>query len=372
LDKVLSSSNLATPINDGGGGDGEFLINGVAINFNASTDTINSVLQKINDSAAGVTATFDAANNQFQLTSTTTGDVGITMQDVNGNFLAATGLSAGSLQRGTNLQYSVNGGGTLTSQSNTIDSSSSGIAGLSVTAQGVGSTAITVQSDTSPIATAIQSFVTDYNAVQNYISSQTATTTSSSGAVTPGTLTGDMDAEGIATQLRQMTDANLPGLTGAVQDLNDLGVTSNGNDNTLSVDSATLDAALGSNLAAVQQLFTDPANGLATQLNSYLASTTSTTGLLATKEAGFTQQSQAIGTSITNLQNQISQNEASLQNEFVSMEEAISTINTQKEYLTDFFNDPAFTSAAPATADIASSSSAGSSTGSSSSSSATG
>jgi flagellar hook-associated protein 2 len=372
LGKPLDSSNLATPINDGGGGDGQFMINGVAIDFNASTDTINSVLQKINDSAAGVTATFDASSNQFQLTSTTTGDVGISMQDVTGNFLAATGLSAGSLQRGANLQYSVNGGGTLTSRSNTIDSSSSGITGLSVTAQGLGSTEITVQSDTSSIATAVQSFVTDYNAVQNYISSQTASTTSSTGAVTPGTLTGDLDTEGIAIQLRQMTDASPSGLAGAVESLNDLGVTSNGQNNTLALDTGTLDAALGSNLAAVQQLFTDPAHGLATQLNSYLANTTSTTGLLATKEAGFTQQSQAIGVSITNLQNQISQNEANLQNEFVSMEEAINTINTQKEYLTDFFNNPVATSAAPTTADVSSESSSGSSSGSSSSSSTAG
>ena len=363
LGKPLGSSNLATPINDGGGGNGEFMINGVAISFNASTDTINSVLQKINDSAAGVTATFDASSNQFQLTSTTTGDVGISMQDVTGNFLAATGLSAGVLQRGANLQYSVNGGGTLTSRSNTINSGSSGITGLSVTAQGLGTTAITVQSDTSAIATAVQSFVTDYNAVQNYISSQTASSTSSTGAVTPGTLTGDMDTEGIAIQLRQMTDASPSGLAGAVENLNDLGVTSNGQNNTLAVDTSALDAALGGNLSAVQQLFTDPAHGLATRLNSYLTSTTSTTGLLATKEAGFTQQSQAIGTSITNLQNQISQNEAKLQNEFVSMEAAISAINTQKQYLTDFFNEPVSTSAAPATANSSSSSSSTASAG---------
>ena len=108
------------------------------------------------------------------------------------------------------MQYSVNGGGTLTSQSNTIDATASGIPGLSVTALAVGTAAISVQSDTSTIATAINSFVTDYNAVQNYISSQTATTTSSSGTVTPGTLTGDLDAEGIADQLRQLTDAARP------------------------------------------------------------------------------------------------------------------------------------------------------------------
>src|ERR1017187_6443348 len=98
LGKVLSSSNLATPVSDGGSGNGQFLVNGVAIDFNASTDTINSVLQKINDSAAGVTATYDASSKQFQMTNSTTGDVGITLQDVTGNFLAATGLYGGDLQ----------------------------------------------------------------------------------------------------------------------------------------------------------------------------------------------------------------------------------------------------------------------------------
>ncbi|MGA2555088.1 MAG: flagellar filament capping protein FliD [Verrucomicrobiota bacterium] len=359
LDSVLSSANLATPINDGGAGNGQFLINGVAIDFNASTDTVNSVLQKINDSAAGVTATFDASNNQFQLTNTTTGDVGISLQDVTGNFLTTTGLSAGALQRGTNLQYSINGGGTLTSQSNTVDSSSSGITGLSVTALGLGTTAVSVQSDTSTIATAINSFVTDFNAVQNYISSQTKSTLNADNTVTAGTLTGDMDVEGIATQLRQLTDAAPPGQSAGVQDLNDLGVASNGTDNTLAVDSTALNAALGSHLQAIQQLFTDPTHGLAATLNSYLAKTTGSKGLLATKEAGFTQQSKDIGTSITNLQQKIAQDETRLQNEFVAMETAINTINTQKQYLTDFFNEPTSSSAAPTTANSSSSSSTG-------------
>ena len=112
LNSTLSSANLATAISDGGSGNGEFLINGVQINYNASTDTINDVLQRINDSSAGVTATYDGVNNSFKLTNKTTGDVGISMQDVTGNFLAATGLSSGTLQRGTNLEYSINGGGT--------------------------------------------------------------------------------------------------------------------------------------------------------------------------------------------------------------------------------------------------------------------
>jgi flagellar capping protein FliD len=146
-----------------------------------------------------------------------------------------------------------------------------------------------------------------------------------------------------------------------VQNLNDLGIASNGQDNTLAVNSTALTAALGSNLDAVKQLFTDPTHGLAATLNKYLANTTSSTGVLAAQEASFTKQSTAIGKSITNLQNQISQTEAKLQNEFVAMESAINTINTQKQYLTDFFNEPASSNAAPATANSSSSSSSSSS-----------
>jgi flagellar hook-associated protein 2 len=362
LNSVLSSANFATAVSDGGSGKGQFLINGAAIDYDASTDTINDVLQRINNSTAGVTATFDAADNKIQLTNTSTGDVGISLQDVTGNFLAATGLSGGSLQRGANLQYSINNGGTLTSQSNTIDATSSGITGLSVTAQSVGAANISVQSDTSAIATTIQSFVTDYNAVENYISSQTTATTSSSGTVTAGTLTGDMDVESIATELRQFADAVPSGMTGAILDLNSLGVTSNGNDNTLTVDTTTLDAALSNNLAAVKKLFTDSTNGVATKLKSYITTTTGSTGVLATQEASFTKQYNDIGTSITNLKNKITQDETNLQNEFVAMETAINTINTEKQYLTDFFDEPTSTSAAPTTANSSSSSSSTSST----------
>jgi flagellar hook-associated protein 2 len=361
LNNALGSANLATTVSDGGSGNGEFTINGVAINFDASTDSINDILQRINDSAAGVTATYDAANNSFQLTNQATGDVGISVKDVTGNFLAATGLLNGTLQRGANLEYSMNNSGTLTSESNTIDSSSSGITGLSVTALAKGSTTVTVGSDTSTISTAINSFVTDYNAAQKYITSETTSTTNSSGTTTPGTLTGDLDVEGIATQLRQLVTASPAGMTGGIATINDIGITSDGYDNLLTVDSTTLNAALGSNLDEINQLFTDPTSGVGTTLGTYLTKTTGSNGILATNEASFKSQSTALATSITNLQTKISNDETQLQAEFTSMETAINTINTQKEYLTDFFNEPTSTNAAPSMANSSSNSSSSSS-----------
>jgi flagellar hook-associated protein 2 len=356
LDANAAESNLATTITDGGNGQGAFVINGVTINYDASTDSVNTILQAINNSAAGVTASYDGANNRFVLTNNNTGNLGITMQDVTGNFLAATGLSSGTLQAGDNLQYSLNGSATMTSQSNTIDASSQGLTGLSITAQAVGSTNITVSPDTTTIANAITSFVNDYNTVQNYITSQTtisSTTSSTTGSTdstttttgTPGILMGDMDAEGIATSLRQLVDASP--LSGIVQNLNDIGISSEGNDNLLTTNSTVLNDALSNNLTQVSQLFTDPTSGLATTVGSYLTDTLSSNGVITTKETNLTSQSTAIGTSITTLQTKITNDEAEMQNQFVEMEDAINTIDVSKQYLTAYFNSPATTTDAP-------------------------
>jgi flagellar hook-associated protein 2 len=341
LSSNLDDANLSLPISDGGSGDGEFLINWVTINYDASTDSVADVLQRINDSGAGVTATYDSLNNRFDLTDTTAGNVGITLQDVagHGNFLAATGLSSGTLKAGTNLEYSINNGGTLTSQTNTIDAGSSGVTGLSVTALSTGSTTISVSSDTSTISSAISSFVTDYNAVQTYISSQTVSTTSSTGTVTPGLLTGDMDAEGIVSSLRHLVDATPSGGTQGVENLNDLGVVSNGNDNTLSLsDTSTLTSALTNNLSAVENLFTNSTNGLATTLASYLTSVNGSKGVLATDESNMTSEAKSMATSITTLQTKIASDKTNLDNQFSAMETAISKMNTEKQYLDDYFS----------------------------------
>jgi flagellar hook-associated protein 2 len=351
LNSTLNSANLSTPINDGGSGNGELLINGVQINYDASADSVNDVLQRINDSSAGVTATYDGTTDTFKLTNNTTGAVGISLKDVNGNFLAATGLSTGTLQIGKNLQYSINGGGTLTSESNTVDASSSGLAGLSITAQGAGSSTVSVSSDTATISSAIQNFVADYNAAQNNITSQTSTTTSSTGVVTPGLLTGDMDAEGIEFDLRQFMGTVASGSSGGVQTLSDLGIETDGSDNLLTIsDPTALNNAIANNLGDVQNLFTNSTNGIATSLGVYLKGVTGTTGMLANDETSMSKEVASLTTSINALNSQITSQQTELTNEFTAMEEAINTINTQKQYLNSYFGGSASANAAPAAA----------------------
>jgi len=337
LNATLSNANLLTAITGDSTGAGAFTINGVTINYNTSTDNLNDVLSRITNSAAGVTATYDSLNNRFVLTNKTTGDTGITINDVTGNFLTATGLAGASLQHGKNLLYTINNGSPLVSQSNTITDSSSGITGLSVTAlTAQKAVSVTVSSDTSTISSAIQKFITDYNTVQTYITSQTSVTTASDGTVTAGLLTGDQTTNEIASSLRSISSSpvSIPGLTSVVNQLADLGIQSNGQDNTIQLsDTGALNTALTTNLSDVKALFSDSTYGLGIQLNNFINGLIGDNGSLAAHQATLTQRSTDIGTQISNLEKTVTDDSARWATEFQAMEQAQAQVNQELTYL---------------------------------------
>jgi flagellar hook-associated protein 2 len=337
LSSNLGGATLPTAISDGGHGAGQFLVNGVAVSFNATSDNLQNVIDRINSSAAGVTASYDTTNNRLVFASNTAG-ASISLKDSTGNFLAATGMAAPALQHGTDLLYNINGGGELTSHSNTISSDSSGLTGLSVTALDKGTTTITVASDTATIKQAISDFVTEFNKVQSMIASQTASTTDSTGKVTAGLLANDRDASDLSNSLRDQANAVASGLAGTIHSLDDLGIVSNGYDDTLSLgDGTRLDTALANNLSGVQALFTDATNGLATKLGTFLNNTIGDNGTLIAKQTDLTKQSTAIDTQVANMEKVIQADKQRMINEFTAMEAAQAKINQQLTYLTQTF-----------------------------------
>lgn len=332
---TLANANLATAITDGGGGAGEFKINGVSITFDTASDSITNVLDRINESAAGVSASYDSVNDRFVLTNKITGDVGIGLEDVTGNFLAASGLSAGSIERGKNLLYTVNGGGQLTSQSNIITEGSSGITGLSVTALDEGASFdVVVASDTAKIKTAITDLIADYNKAQSVIDTQTASTTDSKGKVTAGLLANERDPFDIASGLRSRAYGQLTGLTGVFDALADLGISTSGDNNSLTLsDETALDDALANNLTSVSELFTNPTNGLAVQLETFLEDTVGDEGSLVEKQSTLTSQAGAIDVDIENLERVVQQNRQRMIDSFIAMETIQQRVNQQLQFL---------------------------------------
>lgn len=331
---ALNAGNFGTAISDGGNGVGEFRINGVPIAFNAGTDSLKNVIDRINASAAGVTASYDPVNDRLSLSNKVTGDLGIGLEDVSGNFLSATGLSGGGLTRGANLQYSINGGGTLTSTSNTITEDSSGIVGLVVTALKTGESTVDVSSDTGAIKTAITSFLDEFNKTQGLIDKETASSTDSKGVVKTGTLAGQPDANEMAARLRSLAFGSVAGLAGAVDRLSRLGIDTNGDNNNLTLeDGEALDKALRDRLEDVADLFTSATNGVAVRLNQYLENTAGDEGALEQRIEGLGKQSTSIDQQIADMERLVQANRQRMIESFVKMEEAQAQINQQLQYL---------------------------------------
>ena len=337
---AITNANLSTAITGvDGTGKGTFSINGVNIDFNVNNDSVQNVLARINASDAGVTATFDRANDRFTLTNKDEGDVGISISEGAGGLLQALGLNGGAtLARGKNAEFNVNGGETLISTSNTLDATSHGIAGLSLTATSETTETVTVGADTTGSRKNIEDFIAKYNAVQTYIEQQTKSTTSADGKVSRSTLSGNREISELASGLRSRIFDAVPGLTGTIQRLEGIGIDFKSGSSQLEIkDGSKLDSVLSTRGPEVRTLFGSASGGLVARLDSYLEKTTGTTGTLKTQTATLAKQSTSIDEQIATMDRRFAQQRSLLEQSFISMETAQSRIQSQLTALTNAF-----------------------------------
>jgi flagellar hook-associated protein 2 len=349
---ALGAADLAAPLNSGrlranvtavdGAGAGSFALNGVNIAYNVNTDSLSSVIARINASTAGVAASYDAAGDRMILTNTATGDLGVAVSEADGGLLGALGLTTlagSSLQRGTNATFTVNGGDTLTSTSNTLTAAAHGITGLSVTATTTGVDTVTVASDTAGMRAKVEAFVKAFNDTQTYIDAQSRVT-SANGRVTAGVLASNREVQNWASTLRQQVFSAVPGLSGTIARLSDLGVEFSGVEAQLSIrDSAKLDRALADRPAEVADFFGKASTGFGTRLDSYVDSllgitgTGSDNGLLGRQRTGLTKANESLDAQIEALQRQLTQRRSILESSFIAMETAQSRITQMQQQL---------------------------------------
>ncbi|MCE9612501.1 MAG: flagellar filament capping protein FliD [Chthoniobacter sp.] len=337
---AIANANLKTAVTGvDGSGNGSFSINGVSIDFNVNNDNVQNVMARINASNAGVTASFDRVNDRFTLTNKTTGDVGVAISEGPGGLLASLGLSgAATLVRGTNAQFNVDGGPTLTSISNTFDETSHGITGLTVVATSQTTESVTVAGDSSAARSKVEDFIAKYNAVQSLIEKQTQVSTSSGGKVSASILAGNREITDISKQLRNQIFAAVPGLYGSVQRLEHIGIDFKTGTSELEIKDATkLDAALRDNGDDVRTLFGDTGDGLVTRIDSFVTRITGTSGTLTTQTATLTKQATNIDEQIATMERRLAQQQALLEQSFIRMEEAQQGIQNQLAALNNAF-----------------------------------
>jgi flagellar hook-associated protein 2 len=261
---------------------------------------------------------------------------------------------------GTDAAYTINGGPTLYSSSNTISGASLGgtgqptegqgadqtIPGVSVSLNGVtGSTPVTVTVGTPApsqqnITTAVQKFITDYNSAITQIQTQLTQTPSSSDP-TQGTLYGDSDLQQLLGSMRQMMTQTINGLTGSTNSMLDIGVSTGATTGsgtisqsalagTLTLDTTALTSALTANPTAVHQMM----QSWSIKFSSLVDPEAGPGGTISTRIQSDTGQSSFLATQIKNLQeaNQVKQNQ--LVQEFAAMEAALSQNQSTASWLT--------------------------------------
>ncbi len=339
---TLAGARLSTAITAvDGSGNGSFAINGVNIAYNVNTDTLNSVVTRINAASTGVTAAFDVANDRVTLTNSTTGDLGIGVSESAGGLLGALGLTGGgTLARGLNTEFTVNGGPTLTSMGNALTSDSHGIAGLTVNPAGGGTQVVNIAADTASARTKIDTFINKFNAVQDYIESQTKVT-SAGGKVSTSTLSDNREIQNWTKQLRSSVFSAVPGLSTSLSRLDHLGIDFSGTAATLAVkDSIKLTAALRDRPGEVSALFRQSSTGISARLDalftSYLGNLGSG-GLLGAQKTNLTNSNTSLTQQIADIDRRLIQRRAQLEAGFIAMEQAQSLIKQMQSQLTSAF-----------------------------------
>lgn len=330
---ALASAGLSSAV----GGAGSFAINGVSISYDAATDSLTSLVSRINRSSAGVTAAYDAASDRFTLTNNATGDLGLGVTDDANGLLAALGITAGSgasLARGRNALFSVNGGDTFTSTSNMLSESVHGIGGLSVTVNSATEQTLQVESDAATMQKYVSDFVDAFNAVQGFIADSTKISISGTD-VTTSVLSGNREVEGWNSRLRALAFDAVSGLAGTVDRLNDLGIDFDGTSDQLRIfDSEALTSALTERPQDVSEFFLAPTTGFVSRLY---------TALSTIKSANRSQQSR-MAAETDDLNEQLERLQARLDNErelltsaFLRMQDAQSAASSQAKTLENAF-----------------------------------
>jgi flagellar hook-associated protein 2 len=256
---VLGSARLTTPIAGlDGSGNGRFKINDVEISYR-NTDSITTIVNRINASSAGVTAFYDPVQDRLRLAASQTGARTITLEDTQGNFLAATGVLGATQQLGQNALFSidtVNNGQQLTSSTNSITGYLPGVT-LDLKSTSVTPVTVTVGQDTQTSVNAVKLFVGQYNTVMTKIEELTKYDAEGKKA---SALTGDGGIRAIQTQLRQLASSAAFGATGTYRNLASIGISFGavgsavGATSKMTLDEGKLTKALTENPQAVESV----------------------------------------------------------------------------------------------------------------------
>ncbi|HML97961.1 MAG TPA: flagellar filament capping protein FliD [Tepidiformaceae bacterium] len=255
----LSEKLDQTSLNGGApaAGDHFIKVNGVQIDYNAANDSLTDIINRMNASAANVTAKYDSLTDTIKIQDKATGALSLTVEDdgAGGNLAARLGLIGAPVTMGQNAEYAIDGGPPQGSATNTI-----GYNGVSLTLSALTAgtpVTVTVSQDAAAATTAVKEFITEFNNVMKAIDTATKADGSKTNN-TSGPLSGDASLRQLKSDLRSIVTGAGVNLPGQYTTLSQLGISFGavgsaiGTTNTLQLDEAKFKAALAADPTAVQ------------------------------------------------------------------------------------------------------------------------
>lgn len=356
-------------------GTGTITVNGKVINVTADNNSLSKVMQSINEQSetTGVQASIintGSAVNPYHLVFT--GKDSDTSFAITSNLLDGGGapinLNPTDVQTAKEAVVFVDGI-EVVSKTNTLSDTISGVtinlnAVSSTTSSGtpeVGvdpwdwadppvytQTKLDVQADTGALKEKVTTFVSAYNDVMEWIlsgyeefsGSSTESESSDEEEEMLGVLLrGDSTINGIKRQLQNTLTETIDN-SGAFKILSEIGITTN-LDGTLTQDNTTLDEALQDNFEDMVALLSgdDEEDGVMKSFNSLLLDiTSSSTGMYALQKDAYDIAAKRYDTEISMMETRLEKRELALRGQFTAMENLVSSLNAQGDFLTQQLN----------------------------------
>lgn len=322
----------------------------------SATDTIEDVAQSINDADTGVNASviFDGTNyfltlaaedtgeeNVINLTVTEAGTAGGDPENSDTTGLSRLVYEQGATTNMTNTQsatdaiITVDGVADIHRSTNVVDDVIEGITLTLASAPAAPDNAISlsVTRNTGTVTGGINFFVSNYNKVLDFISTQQSFDATTGDA---GILLGDATTNSIRNSLKNMISGTVSGV-GSIDQLADLGITLNA-DGRLEVNSDTLGDALDDNFDDVLQFFTQTTNGsegfavkMADALDTILDTTS---GTLTARTSGIQESIKDVQDKVDTLEMRNLAWETRTRAQFNSLEMLLAEYQSTGDYLT--------------------------------------
>jgi flagellar hook-associated protein 2 len=308
----------------------------------ASGATAQDLVNTINaDQSGSVWATLNSSGNIIFSDRTTGSNASFSISDsANALTPPSSGLTAGQ-----NAAYSINGGATQYSQSNTVTGA---IAGVTLTFGGLtnsttGPVQVNVNAPSiseSAIQTAVQSFITSYNSVTGQIQAQLGQAPVSSDP-TQGTLYDDPGLSDLLNQMRDAMYQSGSGLPTGMASMMDLGVSTGAATGSATPSQSAISGQLTLNTTTLANAIQTNPSGVTAVLQSFVSNFTGIVnnmaqagGVIDSRVQGNDSEISELDNQITVMQSALNDKQTQLQQQFAALEGALSKNQSTASWLT--------------------------------------